>query len=126
MGKKLNICLRRPKSEAPDLKELSPHDRAVARAALKAIATGLALEVEYSGSPRIVEVHAVGLSTAGKPCMRVYQLQGATNSGEDQGWKLMSLGKVFEMPKLMDIHSLAPREGYRKGDMAMARIFTEI
>ncbi len=132
--KKLSACIRRPSAnpaveESTDdirIKDLDDHDKEVACRAMKAMGLGLTLGLEYNGSPRVVEVHAVGLSTAGKPCMRVYQLQGASNSGEDQGWKLMSLGKVFEMPKLMDIHSLAPREGYRKGDLGMTQIFTEL
>lgn len=127
---KLSVCLKRPPQPSPGgvvaPTSLAPDEQKIAKQAMKALATGLAMEVEYNGAPRLVEVHAVGVSTAGKPCMRVYQLQGASDSGEEQGWKLMSLGKVFEMPKLTDIHSLAPREGYRKGDLGMSQIFTEI
>jgi hypothetical protein len=133
----LTYCCRRPYLPPPSKKrkkeaavqvpnDLDPHDRAIARAAMKALATGLRLEVVYDGLPRIVEVHAIGLSQKGKPVMRVYQVLGDSHSGQEQGWKLMSLGKVHKMPQILDIKSAAPRPGYNPGDKGMLRIFTEV
>lgn len=139
--RKTSFCLRRPTVETKPktrnrqkgeqivttkLAGLNAHDTAVARKAMTAMAAGLRCEVEYNGLPRIVEVHAVGLSTAGKPCMRVYQVQGDSHSGESEGWKLMSLGKVFNMPEILDIKSSAPRQGYQRGDLGMTTIFNEV
>lgn len=130
---KLSVCVRQsPKTVKeklsltdPRLKELSQHDRSVARAAMQALGNGLRLELEYNGYPRLVEVHAVGLSSKGTPCMRVYQVEGDSESLEKEGWKLMSLGKAFDL-KVVDIQSLAPRPGYQKGDLGMNAIFTEV
>lgn len=134
---KLSFCLRRrnsPKHEqvkeeymSVALSDLDEHDKAVARQALTAVAAGSVLNVEYDGLTRLVEVHAVGLSTKGRPVMRVYQLDaGQSHSGNPSPWRLMSLDKVFRMPEIVDIKSLAPREGYRKGDLGMSHIFTEV
>lgn len=106
--------------------DLDDHDATIARAAMKAMGVGCQLEVEYDGLQRIVEVHAVGLSQKNKPVMRVYQVIGDAHSGEQEGWKLLSLGKVHQMPQILDIKSSAPRPGYRKGDLGMLTIFTEV
>lgn len=91
----------------------------------KAMQTGLALEFEYDGEPRLVEIHAIGVSTAGKPCLRGYQTTGGSRSGETEGWKMFSIGKI-ESPHLLDIKALTPREGYQKGDRGMKEIFFEL
>lgn len=109
-----------------DVSNLDPHDKDVANLAVEALSLGKLLAVEYGDQNRLVEVHAVGISTAGKPCMRVWQVDGGSASGETEGWKLMSLAKVFKLPKLVDQQSLAPREGYKKGDLGMNFIFSEI
>jgi hypothetical protein len=109
-----------------DISDLNDHDQHVAKQALMSIGMGLRLDVEYDGLHRLVEVHTVGISTAGNPCMRVYQVMGDSHSGYTEGWKMMSLGKVFKFPQLTDIKSLAPREGYNKGDLGMKHIFTEV
>lgn len=108
------------------INDLPKHEKKVARAAMKAIATNRVLDLQYDGDSRLVEVHAVGISTAGKPCMRVYQVQGGSQSLVKEGWKLLSLAKVFDTPKIVDIVSLAPRKGFSKGDAGMQTIFTEV
>jgi hypothetical protein len=134
---RLSFCLRRttPKIR-PDKKgdsvvvtKLSGLDKettAIAKSLMTAMAAGKRVEIVYNGLPRIVEVHAVGLSTTGKPSMRVYQVMGDSHSGEGEGWKLMSLGKVFTMPQILDIESSAPRPGYNRGDAGMSVIFNEV
>lgn len=103
------------------LKDLSVEDRIVAEQAIEMMDKKLQWPIFYDGMLRLVEVHAVGISTAGNPCMRVFQVAGETKSGEELGWKMMVLSRV-------DFISLseAPRPGYKKGDKGMGTIFKEL
>lgn len=109
-----------------DIDDLPGDVQDIARQALEAMEAGYCLRFNYDGQPRLVEVHAVGISTAGRPCMRVYQVEGGSVHNEPEGWKMMTLAKVFEFPEVVEIESLAPREGYQKGDLGMTYIIDEI
>ena len=93
--------------------------------AIDALHGGVCLELQYDGYNRVVEVHAVGTSTAGNPCMRVYQVSGGSVSGEPVGWKMMTLDKSFTM-QLTDKPSQAPRDGYARNDRGMTEIFAQV
>lgn len=80
---------------------------------------GVCLSISYNGYARIVEVHAVGVTRAGNRVMRVWQVSGGSSSGEPVGWKLMSVNEAHSLA-LTEQRSQAPREGYRRGDKAMA------
>lgn len=105
---------------------LSTDELAVASLIARSMDSGLSLQLNYDGEPRLVEVHALGVSKAGKPCFRGYQVAGGSHSGEFEGWKMFSLGKVSEMPKLLDIHVEGPRDGYQKGDKGMIQVVKEL
>lgn len=93
--------------------------------ACAALAKGVCLEVQYNGYKRIVEVHCVGITTAGNPAMRVWQVQGGSVSNEPVGWKML----VFQEASgatLTDMPSNAPRSGYKRGDKGMQQIISEI
>jgi len=93
--------------------------------ALAAMQSGMCLELKYDGYTRLVEVHAVGKSNKGNVCMRVFQIEGGSVSGEVSGWKLMTIDKAYTMhPTAMP--SKAPRAGYAKGDRSMAVIYGEL
>lgn len=96
------------------------HDLPVA-----ALNTGVCLRLQYDGFDRVVEVHAVGISTAGNPCMRVWQVRGGSVSGERTGWKMMLLDKSFTA-HLTDEDSGAPRPGYAANDRGMTDIFAQL
>ena len=96
------------------------HDLAIA-----AIQSTVRLELRYDGYSRVVEVHAVGVSTAGNPCMRVFQVRGGSVSNELVGWKMMTFDKAFSMHLTEEV-SQAPRQGYAKNDRGMSRIFSQI
>jgi hypothetical protein len=96
------------------------HDLAIA-----SLQAGICLELRYDGFSRIVEVHAVGISTAGNPCMRVYQVRGGSVSGEPVGWKMMTFDKAFSMHLTEEV-SQAPRKGYAKNDRGMSNIFAQL
>lgn len=83
------------------------------------------LELRYDGFSRWVEVHAVGISTAGHDVMRCWQVRGGSVSGETVGWKLMRLDEAWQ-PFLTAEQSLAPRPGYKRGDRDMVRIIAQV
>lgn len=109
-----------------DVNQLPENEREVAIQAIHALENHLCLSFKYHGLPRVVEVHAVGISTTGKAVMRVFQVDGEVLKSESPGWKMMTLGKIFQPPKLESLNSLAPRPDYHKGDAGMTQIFKEI
>lgn len=95
-------------------------------AMMSAIDQGRVIKFDYNGTVREVEVHAVGVSTAGNPVMRGWQINGGSLSGNHAGWKLFDLEKVPETYSLTDTPSLTPRKGYRHDDAAMVDIFRQV
>ena len=93
--------------------------------ACAAMSLGKCLEIHYSGFSRVVEVHAVGYSTAGNPVMRVWQIRGGSVSNEPVGWKLMRLDEAVSVGQLAEA-SQAPRPGYRPGDRGMSQILGQL
>ena len=90
-----------------------------------ALKSGLRLALVYDGEPRVVEVHAVGISLADNPCMRVFQVSGGSVSGKTVDWKMMTLDKASAM-RVTEEESLAPREGYAANDRHMKTIFAQL
>lgn len=105
---------------------LSREEQAIASLIARSMDSGLSLELVYDGEPRIVEPHAMGISTSGKPVFRGFQVTGGSVSGEFTGWKLFSLQKVRELPKLLDIAASAPREGYQRDDKGMLLVTKQL
>lgn len=93
--------------------------------ARQALEAARRLEIRYSGTTRVVEVHAVGATRSGELIMRAWQVRGGSSRGEASGWKLFKLCDA-SMAKLLDEKSEAPRKGYRRGDPAMHSIAVEI
>jgi hypothetical protein len=92
----------------------------------EALRLGVALELRYDGFSRVVEVHAVGEAATGHRVMRVWQIRGGSASDEPVGWKLMRLDEGFSV-HLTNEKSMAPRQGYKRGDKAMKqRIYCQL
>jgi hypothetical protein len=114
------------------INELPDNVRKVAQGAIEAMQAGQCIFTTYRTSAGVLEdktleVHAVGTSSKGKPCMRAYQtMGGVTFSGAEQGWKMLSLEGVETMQILPGMPSQGPRPGFTPGDKGMGTIFAEI
>jgi hypothetical protein len=91
---------------------------------IDAMAGGNVVDFIYDGKYRVVEIHAVGQSTAGKLVARGLQIAGAASRPLPQ-WTLFDLGKV-ELYEDRPQRSDAPREGYAMGDKQMSPVFAEL
>ncbi len=96
-----------------------------------AMQTGVCVDMTYRNSKGVVEektaeVHAVGVSSKGLPCARVWQMGGQSAWGEPEGWKMLSLSGVERIQPVLGARSNAPRPGYNPGDKGMGTIFAEI
>lgn len=78
------------------------------------------LRLNYHWGQRIVEPHAYGLNDNGHELMRVFQVSGASESGEPHGWKLLRVDEIHGLEVLKE-HFGDPRPGYKHGDKAMDR-----
>lgn len=98
------------------------HDKHLAISALE---TGVSLSLTYDGLHRMVEVHAVGVTTAGRPAMSAYQVDGQSNTPPIPDWRLFCFDECFDVA-LTTIKSNAPRAGYKKGAKSFRKIDAEI
>lgn len=91
---------------------------------IDAIRNKRVLTFTYDGHPRVVEPHAVGISTAGNPVMRCYQTAG-THVRWDHDWNLCTLNKIIGLKETGESFQ-NPRPGYKKGDRGMSVIHAEL
>lgn len=79
---------------------------------------------KYDDLVRLVEPHAVGHNRKGEVVLRGFQTGGQSSSG-GLGWKLFNMTKAQDLS--VDYTTFdAPRDGYSKGDRAMADIIAEL
>jgi hypothetical protein len=83
------------------------------------------ISFQYNGFDRVVEPHAHGISTAGNPCLRCYQISGGSASRRVPDWKMMRTDAISGLTVSENTFS-SPRPGYKKGDRGMSRIFCEL
>lgn len=76
------------------------------------------LRVHYLPGLRTIEPHAMGYSKDGKSLLKAYQTEGASASGEHRHWKLFRLDRMGSAQVIDETFS-GPREGYKRGDIAM-------
>ncbi|MDT7832034.1 hypothetical protein RQM59_06560 [Flavobacteriaceae bacterium S356] len=82
------------------------------------------IQFYYDGELRIVEPHCYGITTAGNQGLRAYQIDGYSSSG-NYGWKMYDLGKAVNIEMLTN-HFFNIRDGYKRSDKGMSRIYCEI
>lgn len=90
-----------------------------------AIRSGRRLQFTYDGLPRVVEAHAAGVGSDGRPLMRAWQLRGGSRSSDPTGWRLFHVARIGDA-RLLEERSEAPRPGYVRGDPAIKRIICEV
>jgi hypothetical protein len=83
------------------------------------------LEFRYDGFRRIVEPHAFGVSNRGRYTLRAYQVDGGSESGETEGWKLFHVADM-ESIVVSPRHFTSPRSDYRRDDRVFARIISQV
>jgi hypothetical protein len=83
------------------------------------------LEFRYDGFRRLVEPHAFGVSPRGRYTLRAYQVEGGSESGQSEGWKLFhvtGMESIVVSSRRFD----PPRPDYRRDDRAFARILAQV
>ncbi len=93
--------------------------------ACAAMRHGRRLELRYDGFTRVVEVHAVGETTAGHLAMSAWQVRGGSSSNEDRGWKTFLLDEVSSAAEI-DERSEAPRPDYVHGSRQFRHIICQL
>jgi len=93
--------------------------------ACEALRSGHALELQYDGYSRLVEVHSVGFTADDDPIMRAWQISGGVNDEEATGWKLLRVDEAGAF-LVTNQKSLAPRPGYLAGDKEMKVISCQL
>ena len=93
--------------------------------AIEAGKRGLCLAFTYDGLPRVVEVHTVGVTTAGRPAMRAYQVDGQSNTPPIPDWRMFCFDECFNVA-LTDRKSTAPRPNYKERDKGFKIIDWEV
>jgi len=101
---------------------IAPHPELVSNL-IMAMRHGLTVLFIYDGKTRIVEPHAIGLTSNGV-ALRGYQVAGQASRPLPQ-WTLFSLDK-FEGLGAAFMESFAPRDGYKMGDKQMTEIIAEL
>jgi hypothetical protein len=82
--------------------------------AIEALKSGRRLSLVYDDCFRLVDVHTVGTTTAGRPAMSVFQVDGQTNTPPIPDWRLFCFDECFNVT-VTDVPSTAPHPDYKKG-----------
>jgi len=83
------------------------------------------LNLTYDLLPRVVEVHTIGITTAGRPAMSVWQVDGQNNTPPIPDWRFFCFDKCWDVA-VSNLPSLAPRPQYKKGAKQFRRIIAEL
>lgn len=93
--------------------------------AIAAIDAGKCVSLVYLDFNRVAEVHTVGTTTAGRPAMSVWQVEGDSKDSPVPGWHLFCFDECFDVA-VHDLPSLAPRPDYKKRSKQFRRIDREV
>lgn len=91
---------------------------------INAIQNRQVLTFTYSGLVRVVEPHAVGVSTTGKDVLRCYQTAGGhVTPGHE--WDFCVLAKIHGL-QLTGQSFVGNRPGYKRDDPYMRHIYKQL
>lgn len=93
--------------------------------AIEALDKGICISLTYEGLPRIAEVHTVGTTTAFKPAMNAFQVDGESSAPPVLGWRVFLFDECFDVA-LTDTPSTAPRADYKKGAKQFRKVDREV
>ncbi|NLS01184.1 hypothetical protein HGP17_30500 [Rhizobium sp. P38BS-XIX] len=93
--------------------------------AITALHTGVLLTLTYDGLPRVVEVHTVGVTTAGRAAMSAYQIDGQSNTPPIPDWRLFCFDECFNVA-ITSTKANSPRAGYKRRAKPFGKIDAEI
>jgi hypothetical protein len=82
------------------------------------------LMFNYSGIPRVVEPHTIGLSRTGKLVLRCFQTHGGHITPGHE-WDLCDVDKISNLT-VTGGNFYGPRSGYKRGDRHMLSIFAQL
>ena len=85
----------------------------------------LRAELFYDGGERIVEIYCYGQNTSGHDVIRVFQTAGFSQSQNYSGFKTFLVSKIRNLKILYNERFLA-RQGYRKNDEEMSKIYLQV
>ncbi|MBL7872113.1 MAG: hypothetical protein JNM78_10905 [Cyclobacteriaceae bacterium] len=91
---------------------------------IDAIKNRLLLQMEYDGGTRIVEPHCYGITTKGNPALRAYQIDGFSSTSQ-MGWKMFDMSNASNVV-LLDKKFSGSRQGYKRNDKGMSKIFAQL
>lgn len=89
-----------------------------------AISKSVVVEFQYNGHQRVVEPHAVGVTTAGNDVLRGYQTAGGSSSRTVPYWKMFKLQKIESLTDTNEQFN-GPRRGYSPNDDHMSKIYCQ-
>lgn len=92
---------------------------------IEAIRQRRLLAFAYHGGRRLVEPHTYGLDRLQRELLCAYQVDGASRSGQNTGWKNFVVREVADM-RIDARHFDQPRPDYRRDDGAFARILAQL
>jgi hypothetical protein len=91
---------------------------------MQAIKTRQVVSFTYKGIDRVVEPHAVGVTSKGNEVIRCYQIAGGhVTPGHE--WDLCTLSKITGLSMTGQSFD-GPRQGYKRGDRGMVTIYAEL
>ena len=83
------------------------------------------LAFEYRGGQRIVEPHTYGLDRFKREILCAYQIQGASRSGQPEGWKNFVVSDLSKL-RVDARHFAQARPEYCRDDGAFREIFAQL
>lgn len=82
-------------------------------------------ELEYDGGKRVVEIYCWGQNTSGHDVIRIFQVSGYSESGNESGFKTLLVSKIRNFRVFYNERFLI-RPGYKRHDEEMNKIYMQL